>query len=81
MDEPFSALDVLPRVSSNLLSGLIGKIAEPPFNGRADLPQIAAELHMEIDSVPRLDEIEQCGRRTDAARGHRVRAVRGSVRL
>ena len=42
---------VLPRVSSNLLSGLMEKVAEPPFNGKADLPQIASELRMEIDDL------------------------------
>ena len=42
---------VLPRVSSNLLSGLMEKVAEPPLNGKADLPQIASELRMEIDDL------------------------------
>jgi len=42
---------VLPHVSSNLLSGFMEKVAEPPFNGTADLPQIASELQMEIDDL------------------------------
>ena len=41
----------LPRVSSNLLSGLIEAVAQPPFNGKADLPEIAARLQMEIDDL------------------------------
>lgn len=42
---------VLPRVSSNLLSGLMETVAAPPFNGKADLPQIASDLQMEIDEL------------------------------
>jgi NitT/TauT family transport system ATP-binding protein len=42
---------VLPRVSSNLLSGLIETVAAPPFNGTADLPKIASDLQMEIDDL------------------------------
>jgi NitT/TauT family transport system ATP-binding protein len=42
---------VLPRVSSNLLAGLMEAIAAPPFNGKADLPEIASDLQMEIDEL------------------------------
>jgi NitT/TauT family transport system ATP-binding protein len=42
---------VLPRVSSNLLSGLLEAVAGPPYDGKADLPVIAAALHMEIDEL------------------------------
>ena len=42
---------VLPRVSSNLLSGLLETVAAPPFNGTADLPKIASDLQMEIDEL------------------------------
>jgi len=42
---------VLPRVSSNLLSGLMETVAAPPFNGAADLPKIASDLQMEIDEL------------------------------
>ncbi|HXF89310.1 MAG TPA: nitrate/sulfonate/bicarbonate ABC transporter ATP-binding protein [Xanthobacteraceae bacterium] len=42
---------ILPRVSSNLLSGLIEAVAKPPYNGQADLPVIAAALNMEIDDL------------------------------
>src|SRR5271163_4250539 len=37
---------VLPRVSANLFSGLIETLAAPPYNGRADLPVLADELHL-----------------------------------
>jgi NitT/TauT family transport system ATP-binding protein len=42
---------VLPRVSSNLLSGLVETVAAPPYNGTADLPKIASDLQMEIDEL------------------------------
>jgi NitT/TauT family transport system ATP-binding protein len=42
---------ILPRVSSNLLAGLIETVAGPPYNGEADLPVIATSLHMEIDDL------------------------------
>ncbi len=41
----------LPRVSSNLLSGLMEAVAAAPFNGKADLPEIASDLQMEIDEL------------------------------
>jgi NitT/TauT family transport system ATP-binding protein len=39
----------LPRVSSNSLAGLIETVAT--YDGRADLPEIASELQMEIDDL------------------------------
>jgi NitT/TauT family transport system ATP-binding protein len=42
---------VLPRVSANLLSGLIEALAAAPYNGKADLPVLADELHMEVDDL------------------------------
>src|SRR5271157_3274754 len=42
---------VLPQVSSNLLSGLMEAVAAAPFNGKADLPEIASDLQMEIDEL------------------------------
>jgi NitT/TauT family transport system ATP-binding protein len=42
---------VLPHVSSNLLAGLMEAIAAAPFNGKADLPEIASDLQMEIDEL------------------------------
>jgi len=42
---------VLPRVSANLLSGLIETLAAAPYNGKADLPVLADELHMEVDDL------------------------------
>jgi NitT/TauT family transport system ATP-binding protein len=42
---------VLPRVSPNLLSGLMETLAQEPFNGKADLPEMASLLQMEIDEL------------------------------
>ncbi len=42
---------VLPRVSSNALSGLMEEVAAAPFSGKADLPEIASDLQMEIDEL------------------------------
>src|SRR5271169_120132 len=42
---------VLPHVGSNLISGLMEAVAAPPFNGKADLPEIASDLQMEIDDL------------------------------
>jgi NitT/TauT family transport system ATP-binding protein len=42
---------VLPRVSANLFSGLIETLAAEPYRGKADLPVLADELHMEGDEL------------------------------
>ena len=41
----------LTHVSSNVLAGLMEAVAGLPYNGKADLPAIAQELHMEIDDL------------------------------
>ncbi|MGC1778718.1 MAG: nitrate/sulfonate/bicarbonate ABC transporter ATP-binding protein [Xanthobacteraceae bacterium] len=42
---------VLPRVSANLLSGLMETLTAAQFNGKADLPVLADELHMDSDEL------------------------------
>lgn len=42
---------ILAHVSTNLLSGLIEAVAAEPYAGKADLPDIAAHLHMKIDEL------------------------------
>jgi NitT/TauT family transport system ATP-binding protein len=42
---------VLPRVSANLMSGLMETLTAAPFNGKADLPVLADELHMDSDEL------------------------------
>ncbi len=39
------------HVSPNLVSGLIEAVAASPYNGKADLPDIASDLQMEIDEL------------------------------
>jgi NitT/TauT family transport system ATP-binding protein len=42
---------MLPRVSANLIAGLIEAVAGAPYDGKADLPVIASTLHMEVDDL------------------------------
>lgn len=42
---------ILPRVSTNLLSGLMEAVAGPPYDGQADLPIIASALQLEVDDL------------------------------
>jgi NitT/TauT family transport system ATP-binding protein len=49
----------LHPVSTNLLAGLIETLAPPPYDGRADLPALAARLQMEADELLPLVETLQ----------------------
>jgi len=60
---------VLPRVSSNLLSGLMETVAAAPFHGTADLPKIAHDLKMEIDDLFPVAETLQMMRFAEVAGG------------
>jgi NitT/TauT family transport system ATP-binding protein len=60
---------VLPRVSSNLLAGLMETVAAAPFNGSADLPKIAHDLKMEIDDLFPVAETLQMMRFAEVAGG------------
>ncbi len=42
---------VLPRVSTNIMAGLMETLAAKPFDGRADLPDLAEGLHYEADEL------------------------------
>jgi NitT/TauT family transport system ATP-binding protein len=42
---------VLTHVSSNVLTGLIETLAATPYNGKADLPVLAEEQHLEVDEL------------------------------
>jgi len=42
---------VLTHVSSNVLTGLIETVAATPYNGKADLPVLAEEQHLEVDEL------------------------------
>ncbi len=41
----------LTHVSSNVLTGLLEAVNEPPHDGKADLPAIAEEQHLEVDDL------------------------------
>jgi len=41
----------LTHVSSSTIAGLIETVAAPPYNGTADLPDIAGDLQLEIDEL------------------------------
>jgi NitT/TauT family transport system ATP-binding protein len=60
---------LLPRVSPNVLAGMMETVAAQPFNGRADLPALADELHMEIDDLFPVAETLQLLRFAEVAEG------------
>jgi NitT/TauT family transport system ATP-binding protein len=49
----------LPQVSTNLMAGLIETLAAAPYNGRADMPEIAQSLHLEVDELFPIAEMLQ----------------------
>ncbi|MGH6882292.1 MAG: AAA-associated domain-containing protein [Hypericibacter sp.] len=59
----------LPHVSTNVLSGLLETLAAPPYQGKADLPQIAEALQMETDELFPIAETLQLFRFADLADG------------
>src|ERR1700678_26586 len=68
---------VLPHVGSNLISGLMEAVAAPPFNGKADLPEIASNLQMESDELFPVAETLQMLRFPELAGGARKLAECG----
>ncbi|WP_297495132.1 AAA-associated domain-containing protein [Acidocella sp.] len=49
----------LHPVSTNLMSGLLETLSAPPYDGRADLPALAAALQFEVDELLPLGETLQ----------------------
>ena len=49
----------LPDVSTNLMAGLIETLAAAPYHGRADMPEIARSLHLEVDDLFPIAEMMQ----------------------
>jgi len=60
---------VLPVVSTNLMAGLIETLAAAPYNGRADLPPLAAALQLEAGDLLPIGEVLQLLRFVDLAEG------------
>ena len=42
---------ILPEVPVGLIAGLVEEVAAPPYDGRADLPEIAQDQQMEVDDL------------------------------
>ncbi|MFI5400176.1 MAG: AAA-associated domain-containing protein [SAR324 cluster bacterium] len=59
----------LPGVSTSQMTGLLEALAVPPYNGRADLPQIAEALQMEVDDLFPIVEALQLVGFADVAHG------------
>ena len=49
----------LPPVSTNMMAGLIETVAAPPYDGKADLPEIARTLQLEVDELFPVAELLQ----------------------
>jgi NitT/TauT family transport system ATP-binding protein len=49
----------LPEVSTNLMAGFIETLAAAPYHGRADMPDIARSLQLEIDDLFPVSEVLQ----------------------
>ncbi|MGA9268817.1 MAG: nitrate/sulfonate/bicarbonate ABC transporter ATP-binding protein [Rhodomicrobium sp.] len=59
----------LPEVSTNTLAGLLETAAEPPFNGKADLPLLAERAQMDVDELFHAAETLQLLRFAELAEG------------
>jgi len=60
---------ILHRVSASTIAGLLEAVAAPPFNGKADLPEIASETQFEIDELFPVAEAMQMLRLADIEGG------------
>ncbi|MSP29288.1 MAG: nitrate/sulfonate/bicarbonate ABC transporter ATP-binding protein [Acetobacteraceae bacterium] len=47
----------LPEINPNQMAGLMEAVAAPPFLGRADLPNLAGPLQLEVDDLFPLGEV------------------------
>jgi NitT/TauT family transport system ATP-binding protein len=60
---------VLPRASTNSIAGLMEALAGEPYNGRADLPELAEDMRMGMDALFTIGETLQLLRFGDMAGG------------
>jgi NitT/TauT family transport system ATP-binding protein len=49
--QPTGIGTIFVHVSPNLVAGLIEAVAADPYNGKADLPDIASDLQLEVDEL------------------------------
>jgi len=59
----------LTHISSSTIAGLIETVAAPPYGGKADLPDIASDLQLEIDELFPVTEALQLLRLGDVEGG------------
>jgi NitT/TauT family transport system ATP-binding protein len=59
----------LPRVSANTIAGLLEAVAGAPYNGKADLPELARATQMEVDDLFPVAEAMQLFRFADLEGG------------
>jgi NitT/TauT family transport system ATP-binding protein len=57
--EPIGIGHRLPDAAVQQLSGLVERLTEPPYNGRADLPHLADEENLVVDELFPLIEVMQ----------------------
>lgn len=69
----------LPQVSTNLMAGLIETLAAAPYHGRADMPEIARTLHLEVDDLFPIAEVLQYLRFADMREGDLILTPQGRV--
>jgi NitT/TauT family transport system ATP-binding protein len=69
----------LPNVSTNLMAGLIETLAMAPYHGRADMPEIARTLHLEVDDLFPIAEMLQHLRFADVREGDLFLTPQGRV--
>lgn len=60
---------VLPRISTNVLSGFMEALAADPYHGKADLPHLAETLKMEIDDIFPIADVLQLLQFAEIAEG------------
>ena len=71
----------LPPVGTNIMSGLMETLAAEPYNGRADLPALAAALQYEVDDILPLGEaLQMLGFARAGGRRHHADRARANVR-
>ncbi|MFW0699892.1 AAA-associated domain-containing protein [Pantoea sp. R13S299] len=59
----------LPQVSTNIIAGLIETLAAAPYHGRADMPDVARSLHLEVDELFPIAEVLQALGFADVSEG------------
>ncbi|TAJ93079.1 MAG: nitrate/sulfonate/bicarbonate ABC transporter ATP-binding protein [Reyranella sp.] len=60
---------LLPRVSPNMIAGLMEAVAAAPHDGHAGLPELAGDLHMEVDDLFPVAEVLQLLRFAELGEG------------